>query len=233
MRYAYAISTWNGARIIETIQSLSKDRRLLVVDNSQRGWPLAKSWNYAIDRLCRGEGFDAVVIMNDDVVLRPDTGDLLVKGLLEDQFKQGYDKELLLLSARHANHGDMFTDKVNWDLLNAKKPEFQPGPDFSCFATTGRLLDVVGEFDENFNPAYYEDNDMHRRIQLAGYEAYAYAPYWHYRSMTVRTDNERRLQMESGAQQKCRQYYISKWGGDPGFEQYVTPFNRNSSLAYR
>ena len=140
MRYAYAISTWSGARLIETIHSIPINSRLLVVDNSQMGWPLAKSWNYAIDRLCIKEGYDAIIIMNDDVVLRPDTGQLLVEGLLRDQFNQGLGKELLLLSARHANHGDMYTDEVNWDVLNAKSPRFEPGPDFSCFCTTKKLF---------------------------------------------------------------------------------------------
>ena len=163
--------------------------------------------------------------MNDDVVLRPTTGEELASALLEKQFTMGYDRELLLLSCRHANHGDMFTDEVNWKLLNEKKPEFQPGPDFSCFATTGRLLDIIGQFDEHFNPAYYEDNDMHRRIQLAGFEAYAYAPYWHYRSMTVRTSVERQG-MLGEAQRKCRDYYIAKWGGIPGSETFISPFNR-------
>lgn len=226
MRFAYAISTWSGARIVETIRSIPVNSRLLVVDNSQHGWPLAKSWNYAIHRLCVDEGYDAVIIMNDDVVLRQDTAQLLVEGLLHKQFKQGYDRELLLLSARHANHGDMYTDQVNWGLLNAKRPEFQPGPDFSCFCTTKKLLDIVGPFDEHFIPAYFEDNDMHRRIQLAGYEAYAYAPYWHYRSVTVRTDPERARELSGGAQEKSRQYYIAKWGGMPGDENFVTPFNR-------
>lgn len=226
MKFAYAISTWSGARIVETIQSIPKGSRLLVVDNSQHGWPLARSWNYAIERLCVHEGYDAVVIMNDDVVLRPDTGKLLVKGLLEDQFKQGFDRELLLLSARHANHGDMYTDEVNWKVLNGKSPQFQPGPDFSCFATSKKLIERIGPFDEHFIPAYFEDNDMHRRIQLAGFEAYAYAPYWHYRSVTVRTDPERAREISSGAQAKCRDYYIAKWGGLPASETFLTPFNR-------
>lgn len=231
MRIAYAISTWSGARIVETIHSIPKGQRLLVVDNSQHGWPLAKSWNYAIDRLCVHEGYDAVIVMNDDVVLRQDTGQLLAEGLLNEQFNQGYDRELLLLSARHSNHGDMYTDEVNWKLLHDKPAQFQPGPDFSCFCTTKKLLEVVGPFDEHFVPAYYEDNDMHRRIQLAGYEAYAYAPYWHYRSVTVRTDPERAREVGGGAQAKCRDYYISKWGGTPGNEVFSTPFNRGLAIA--
>jgi hypothetical protein len=226
MRIAYVISTWSGARIVETIHSVPKNSRLLIVDNSQHGWPLAKSWNYAIERLCVHEGYDAVIVMNDDIVLRPDTGELLAQGLLIDQFKQGFDRELLILSARHANHGDMYTDDVNWKLLNAKRAEFQPGPDFSCFATTKKLLEVIGPFDEHFVPAYFEDNDMHRRIQLAGFEAYAYSPYWHYRSVTVRTDPERARELSSGAQARSRDYYIAKWGGMPGSEIFPTPFNR-------
>jgi hypothetical protein len=231
MKYAYAISTWSGARIVETIQSVPKGSRLLIVDNSQQGWPLAKSWNYAMERLLVHEKYDAVIIMNDDVVLRSDTGELLAWALLYGQFEQGYNKELLLISARHANHGDMFTDVVNWDLMNAKEPRFEPGPDFSCFCTTRKLVDIVGPFDEHFIPAYYEDNDMHRRIQLAGYEAYAYAPYWHYRSVTVRTDPERAREVTSGAQERCRQYYLQKWGGAPSEERFTTPFNRGVLIA--
>jgi hypothetical protein len=225
VRIAYCVTTWSGAKLQETISHIPKGWRLLVVDTSQHGWPLARAWNYGIDRLCIQEGYDVVIVMNDDIVLRQDTGRLLADGLLLKQYEQGYQPELLLVSARHAAPSDARTDEPDWALLEAAEPQLQPGPDFACFATTRRLFDLVGRFDEGFNPCWFEDNDMHRRIQLAGYEAGAYAPYWHYLNGTLRSDPERRAQVEGGAFERSKAHYVDKWGGIPGQERYATPYN--------
>src|SRR2546430_928018 len=113
MRWAYCVITYSGSMLVETIHSVPKDARLLVVDNSQTGWSLAKSWNYGIRRLCGEEGYDAVILMNDDIVLREDTGEILARGLLEDQLKfpngaLNDGRLLLLISARHASPSDAF-----------------------------------------------------------------------------------------------------------------------------
>lgn len=225
MRWAYAVTTWSGAKLVETIHSVPVGARLLVIDNSQLAWPLARAWNYAIDRLCVREGYDVAIVMNDDVVLRPDTGELLARALLERQYGGGWSgPELLLVSARHAAPTDAPTDAPDRGLLDAAVPAFQPGPDFACFATSGRLFAEVGRFDERFNPAHFEDNDMHRRIQLAGFEGAAYAPYWHFLRSTIRTDPERRAVVQNGAFEQVKQYYLAKWGGLPGAETYTLPF---------
>jgi hypothetical protein len=235
MRWAYAVTTYSGAKLVETIHSVPKGARLLVVDNSQHGHCLSSGWNYAIERLL-GEGFDAVVVMNDDIVLRADSGENLARALLKEQFEHPERRpgpEALLVTCRHANHGDMYTDEVNQALLDAAAPRWQPGPDFSCFCVGQRLLEVVGRFDENFSPAYFEDNDMHRRIQLAGFEGYAVTPYWHYRSVSYRTDPSWRAQLEGGGFDNAKRYYCAKWGAPyaPGInpigkEAFTVPFNR-------
>lgn len=233
MRIAYLVTAWSSVRLAETIHSIPQGSRLLVVDNSQHGWPLSRGWNYGIERLL-GEGYDAVVVMNDDVVLRPDSGANLARALLEEQFQHPERRpgpEALLVTCRHANHGDMYTDEVNWGLLNAAVPTWQPGPDFSCFCVGSRLVEVVGKFDEGFCPAYFEDNDMHRRIQLAGFEGYAVTPYWHYRSGTVRGDAERRAVINGGGFAASRRHYCRKWGvpddgqNPIGRETFAVPFN--------
>jgi hypothetical protein len=48
----------------------------------------------------------------------------------------------------------------NWQNLN-------PGG-FNLFALTKEVVDNVGYFDENFFPAFYEDNDYSRRYELWG-----------------------------------------------------------------
>ena len=226
-RYAFCVTTWSGPKLVETIHHIKKGERVLVVDGSQYGWPLSKQWNYGIERLCR-EGYESVIVCNDDIVLREDTADLLAWAFLEGQHegKVGWtDKELLLISARHGSIHGVCTDEVDWDEFQTRKPEFQPGPDFSCYITNTRLFEVVGRFDEGFIPCYHEDNDMHRRIQLAGCEAGAYAPYWHYGSATYRHDPERKMMVDNGGFRQSREHYIAKHGGPPGQETFPYPYN--------
>jgi GT2 family glycosyltransferase len=52
-----------------------------------------------------------------------------------------------------------------------------------------KTIEDIGYFDENFVPAFYEDNDYHNRIKLAGGFArrITRAPYYHFGSVTARS----------------------------------------------
>jgi hypothetical protein len=250
-RYAFAVTTWSGAMLDQTLASIPPGERVLIVDSRQHQ-PLSRSWNYAIDTLLWDEAYDACIVMNDDVVLRDDTGMLLAWCLLEGQYQSGFMEEstpspyenqwpierpeLLLLSARHASPSDACTDVVDRQLLETVQPKWQPGPDFSCFCVGRKLGQVVGRFDEGFMPCWFEDNDMHRRIQLAGYEAGALAPYWHFRNGTTRTDGERANAVRAGAFEASKRYYCAKWGvpydaASPiGRETFTEPFGMPDAL---
>jgi len=80
-------------------------------------------------------------------------------------------------------------------------------------------------FDENFYPAYFEDNDFHYRIILADKSKHIYSPEMNpaifRNSMTIKKDPK----LNSGFG-KNQQYYINKWGGMPGNEKFTSPFNR-------
>lgn len=255
MKFAYAVITWGRSRFFNTtLEHIPENSRIMIIDNKITRWPLARAWNYAADTLLWDEAYDAIIIMNDDVVLRPDTGELLAWAILdgqftaprhdftdtdgiewtapyEDRWPQLNRPELLLISARHAHWSDACTDEPDLQMLKDAKPRWEPGPDFSCFCISRRLGQVIGRFDENFNPAYFEDNDTHRRIQLAGYEAGAFAPYWHFRNGTTRSDPERR-QAVAQSFEDCKRYYCAKWGvpydgANPiGRETFNTPFGR-------
>lgn len=239
MRYAFAVVTWSGARLHETLASIahqdpSPERETLVIDNKRTGWSLSRAWNHALRQLCEAEGYDCAIVLNDDVVLREDTGVNLARALLEDQFKPGVrpGPEALLVTGRHANHGSGCTDSVDWDQLRAREPRFERGPDYSCWCASRKLLDVVGGFDEDFD-VYYEDRDSHVRIQLAGYEGYAVTPYWHYLSMTKRTDAQRRQQLEGGIFAASHRRFVEKWGGEPHRETFTRPFDAASAVGGR
>jgi hypothetical protein len=222
VRYAFCVTTWSGARLQQTIAHLPRDARVLVVDTSQHQWSLSRAWNYGIDRLCTQEGFDAAFVLNDDVILRHDTAALLADALENQSECEWTDRELLLISARHASPSDACTDEPDWTLLDSRDPHHQPGPDFSAFITSPRLFEKVGRFDEGF-AVWCGDNSMHRLIQMAGYEAGAYAPYWHFRNGTTRSDPERQAVMQ-GIFDQDRAHYVDVWGGWLGAETHTVPY---------
>jgi len=101
----------------------------------------------------------------------------------------------------------------------------------SLFAVTAEGRDRIGEFDENFVPAYSEDQDHMYRVKLAGAEwadvpgiraIHGEPPLWG--SSTVWSDPVL-LEQCKVAQPNNLEYYARKWGGRPGKETYVTPYN--------
>jgi len=187
---------------------------------------LAKAWNYALNRLAVVEGYDAVVVCNDDIVLRPDTGQNLTDALLYKQWiddRPDKDREILLVSA------------YNTRDLPDLGPRWGTGPDYSCWAASRKLIDVIGPFDENFKPCYFEDNDSHYRIYGSGFQALSYAPYFHYGSQTVNgggaISDQRSREISGGLFDKNKAYYQDKWGGGPGHETFKVPFDGKKSVA--
>lgn len=105
-----------------------------------------------------------------------------------------------------------------------------------CFTELG--VRTVGMFDENFYPAYYEDNDHFRRVALTKAKAvgvdnckpiHGEAPHWG--SCTVNSDPalQRKNAVTFG---NLKDYYARKWGGEPGKEKFQTPYNRDVPLDY-
>lgn len=104
-------------------------------------------------------------------------------------------------------------------------------PEFICtelnwcsFILSVDTYKKVGKFDENFFPAYFEDNDYFRRMQLLGISIIMNPmlnPVIYRNSMTIQKTPE----LNNGFE-KNRQYYISKWGGQPTQETFSTPFNQ-------
>lgn len=116
-----------------------------------------------------------------------------------------------------------------------KNPDFSCGRDtgFNCFAVNRKCYRNVGTFDENFFPAYYEDNDYDRRVRLS-HETIIYdicgetGLLEHYGSATIRKDND--FNSANGVTFSInKEYYIRKWGAaPPDPDVYETPFNNSN-----
>lgn len=99
----------------------------------------------------------------------------------------------------------------------------RPIYNWSAFILSKAIFESVGEFDENFEKCFFEDNDYEYRMKLKKIPVVycdALNPEVYRNSMT--TQKEPLL----GDYIANQDYYIGKWGGIPGSEIYLTPQNR-------
>jgi GT2 family glycosyltransferase len=170
---------------------------------------ISKSWNEGMLE-AYGSGADSVIIVNDDVVFSPFDVDRLAEKAVANP-----DRYIVSCAGYHVRLGRSL-----------------PSHGYSCFAINPIALRHLGCFDENFFPAYCEDQDYAYRAQLAGLseENCPDTRVFHFGSATISSDPILRRQNAYTHLQNM-QYYRSKWGGDGGNEIYVQPFN-DSSWSY-
>lgn len=192
---------------IEELEALSRESDIVYRGYGiNRG--LAKSWNegmlWGIE-----QGFDAVLIVNEDVVLSPGDVDRLAELAIQRR-----DAPLIMGRAYHQSEN-------SWEWS-----------EYGCFVTNPIILQTLGCFDENFFPVYCEDSDYRRRLKLAGL-APAYCEetrIWHGGSASLKQPEVARQNTLTYA--RNRHYYFRKWGGDAGTEQFSRPFGDDRFTGY-
>lgn len=106
------------------------------------------------------------------------------------------------------------------------------GMGWHLIAFRRRVFRMIGRFDENFFPAYWEDNDFARRMILATSNE---GPLWTKVPCNVSLQGFSHGVDLGGADTKphlMAAYYQAKWGSMPGGEFYTTPFNCAVGLDY-
>lgn len=175
----------------------------------------AGAWNYGIKYAI--EKFDSkyFFIPNNDILLHPLAIDILIKALR-------HPKSILTTATDVSGRVAQATDVLKMKI--PEKTRLTEAPEFSCFMLNKKAIDKVGYFDEKFYPAYFEDNDYHYRIKLAGCRAVKTnkALYFHYGSRTIK-DNPDVKEKSNLGYTANREYYKQKWGGKPGEEKYKVP----------
>lgn len=193
------------------------------VRNEER-WGFQKSVNFGINDAFE-RGYDIAFVCNSDVVLHPEAIWRIV-----ERFEKGDISMVTCMDVR----GEMLEKKLEpWNIgsLNANEKESveeAPHPNFSAFAVNKECWDYVGEFDELFAPAYFEDNDFHYRMKLSAQKGVVYPPamFYHYGSRTQNESAENGLPVVSGGMfENNRAFYAKKWGGVPGSETFLQPYN--------
>lgn len=99
---------------------------------------------------------------------------------------------------------------------------------WSQFIVSKECYNNIGRFDEDFFPAYYEDNDYYYRIKLSGDVDKKFnnmqgdfVPTVMRNSMTLKKDKEVNSRFNAN-----KKHYHDKWGGPPMKEVFTKPFNK-------
>jgi GT2 family glycosyltransferase len=102
---------------------------------------------------------------------------------------------------------------------------------FSAFGIDRAAVDAVGLFDENFHPAYWEDNDFDYRCRLKGVSLIALPFGGAHATSSTLASNPRFQDRNRHTFSKNRDYFFAKWGGGPYQETYLSPFNQGGDPA--
>lgn len=152
----------------------------IIILRSPQNLGVGASWNALCSYVFQIEDQSHVLLINNDVRLRPDLYSTLLK--------------------EHSRNSGGFISGVNVDSLESAlgakieitKETPKGGPDFSCFLLQREFYEKVGPFDECFM-AYREDNLYHWRCRLMGYRNYIYSipiPYFQTGSETIKKNPE-------------------------------------------
>lgn len=159
-------------------------------------------WNDWIENVLCDEPF--VLVVNNDVELRPDTFRLL------------------------RDDGGLFVTGVSVGhragMAQCDPASKRPHPDFSCFLIRRECWQRVGRFDEDLF-TYCGDASYHLMMDRAGVDACSLAvPFYHERSSTMRlVHNDLRDWLQKRADED-RETFKRKWGFAVGSKEYYASF---------
>lgn len=185
------------------------------------GRSMAASWNSTLSwifdpqpRPSRGSWWppmtDYALVVNNDVLLRPDT----YRRLVED--------------------GGQFVTCVGNDDPQCIGPPWEepketprPHPDFSCYLIRQECWRTVGPFNQDFSGAYAEDSDYHVRLHRTGINAYCIdLPFYHVGAGTLKSSDETEAKRIKDHADKNRKLFKDLYGCEVGSQEYYAIFGQ-------
>lgn len=162
-------------------------------------------WNRGLEWLFH-HGAEHVLVVNNDVRLRPDT----YRSLRDDG--GGF------VTAVGVNR----ESQIEGEWTVAKRPH----PDFSAYMIRQEVYEKVGPFDERFLGGYAEDWDYHVRMHRLKVEAYTIGiPFYHYAAGTLKHAHPEEAQGIREQADRNREYFKAKWGVEGGSPDYYALFS--------
>lgn len=181
----------------------------ITVSHSYQQRSVAGSWNFLLDHLfdiCRAPH---VLVINNDVELRPDTYRLLVSS------------------------GHLFATGVGVSSKRQIEDPIElkdrPNPDFSCFLIRREVWDLGLRFNEIYEGAYCEDAEFHLDMHRAGIKAYCIGvPFYHVASGTLKHSDEQEQARIIAHADVNRKRFRERHGVEVGSPAYYALFESAS-----
>ena len=173
-----------------------------------RPMSVAESWNFAIRNLFSDPERGYVLVVNNDVRLRPDTYRELVAANLP--FATAVGVETL--------------EQMNEAFVRSDREH----PDFSCFLIRRECWEKVGPFDERYKGGYAEDAAYHATAFRKGVPLTCIGiPFLHYGSGTIKSANPAEAQQIREQADRNRELFRSEFGCVPGTPEYERLFSES------
>lgn len=185
------------------LQTLDHNAHRVVTHSPQLG--VSGAWNYGLQYLFESEEAERVLVVNQDIIVRPDTYRIL-------------DEQNLPFVSAVSTRDRASIYKAEPDNMGHTRPH----PDFSCYLIRKDCYRDIGRFDEAFYPAWFEDNDYHIRAARAGIELVCIdLPFYHYAAATMKLATEYdKAHYYGPAFLKSKERFQAKWGCLPGTKEY-------------
>lgn len=184
----------NGKQEITLDLSVIRNKNVNILEY-EHNLGVAASWNILCDEIFKEHDF--ALILNDDIYLGSDEG--MVQAAVN--FAETQSQKNTFFSSMLENNR----------------------PNFVAFLLSKEVYTTVGKFDEEFYPAYYEDDDYIVRMHHANIN---FMPL-----NMLRPKVERNTSSISGVKdghslvENNRLRFLAKWGSNDPYQAYQTPFN--------
>lgn len=227
----------------------------LIVDDVRQNVGLVVGWNKSI-LACYGETPDGwgddsnkvCIIVNDDVEF-----DAAPEPTSRNDFQNDWEADVRfgwqwdgksdvdrLAEYAHSRRDLYMVAVLGYNDYYVRNPgSLRPwlGIGWSCFAMNPRTLRVVGVGDENIVPYTKEDVDWGWRAQCEGEQIgqLQQTRILHWGSLHWQVDDQVRYQNtnpQSPVVIACNNYFMRKWGGQPGGDLYKRPFDNPNFTNY-
>lgn len=200
MHYKLALKAWSNMPVIaDKISVINKKfnapypEDMILIENSENC--LAKAWNIGLKKAFESE--DYAFVSGLDLICPQ-----------EDQLD-----DMINILKKNPNFGMVAATPLNAGF--GEQPMQHGDGSFSFYCISKKCFEDVGDFDEQYKPAYFEDNDYLERLWLKGYQPKRLPIYYyHIGQGTVKHGSEIQKQYP-GFMQKNLEIFKNTYGKVP------------------
>jgi len=162
----YIVDNASSDNTKDYIKEFQKNHSNITLIENKENLGYSKGNNIGLIEVLKKD-YEFIALLNNDILLTPDW-----LKITTECFKT--DSTLGMVSPRNNEHCKLtnknYLKGYKKYLSKFKKPlRHVVTPFFSCVIIKKEVINKIGLFDENFSPAFYEDNDLSFRAMYKGY----------------------------------------------------------------